>query len=136
VKMLAWIPLVSLLLIGCKPGPTTNPTLQSANKEVAEAGDKLNTAKNAYLASLRDEMRDADIDLDKLRARARNATGDAKVKLETNIKGLESHRGTVQRQLDDVASDSKRGWDELKIGMDKSWAEFKTAVKKANDEFK
>ena len=74
--------------------------------------------------------------LDKLKAKAAGASADAKLKLNEQIKMLESKVQDAEAKLSELAKAGDDAWDSIKAGVDAAWNSLRSAFSDAAAQFK
>ncbi len=151
-SMTHWTACASLLtacclLAGCgeKPGgDTPNPkppvTGDDVKRELGEAGDAALRYTEQQSAELREQVKtklaEMDVEIERMKAKAAEMSGEAKVRMEEKINDLSAERAKVEVKLEELRNASGKAWTELKSGFDKSWVELKSSFQKASEEFR
>ena len=115
--------LSGLLLVGC------SNTKEEVREEGAKAGD---ASRDVAAAAKRDRQEferkaearldDMDRKIDEMQAKAKNATGNAKVKWDKEVAELEDERRAARAK-----------YNEMKNSADNAWEGFKEDVSKTGD---
>ncbi len=92
--------------------------------------------KDAYLEKLKAQLDEWNADLDKLDAKVRGATADAKIKYEKRMASIRERRDEATRKMAEIESAGENAWEQLKEGADDAWSRLKKAVKEAKSQFK
>jgi len=92
--------------------------------------------RDAYYDKLNAEVDKAQAHMDALRAKAREATADARIEAMRELDEAESYYDKLQGQLRDLRRSSGEAWQEFKSGCDASWRELENAMRRAADKFK
>lgn len=135
------------LLAGCgeKPGgdtPPPNPpvTGEDVKRELGEAGDTALRYTEQETAELRQQVKtklaEMDVEIDRMKAKAAEMSGEAKVRMDEKLKDLSAERAKVEAKLEELGSASGKAWTEVKSGLDQSWTNMKSSFQKATDEFR
>ncbi len=80
--------------------------------------------KDAYVEKLKAQLDLWKADIDKLEAKARKATADAKVMYEEQIGELRSKWDTTKDKLMDIENEEEHEWEDLKKEVDKLGESF------------
>ncbi len=75
-------------------------------------------------------------EIDKLKAKAAVAQADAQLKLNKQIKSLESEIKEGKAKLSALAEATDEAWHSMKEGVESAWSSLKTAVSDAAEKFK
>jgi hypothetical protein len=70
-----------------------------------------------------------------LKARAKEAGADQRVKLNRRIEELEAHGESAQSRLKELRNASGEAWRDLAEGAEKAWQSFSEAVERAAQRF-
>lgn len=91
--------------------------------------------KDLFVEKLKAQLDEWNSEIDKMRAKARGATADAKLKYEQQIAHLQGRRDELKTKLGEIQRSSKDAWKELKDGAEKAWAAFREGLEKAKSRF-
>ena len=94
------------------------------------------TDKKAYTEKLKAELEEWNAEIDLMRAKAKNASADARLEYERQVDDLESQRDTVKTKLHELENSSTDAWEDLKQGADRIWKDMRTAVESAASRFR
>jgi hypothetical protein len=141
-----WIVTVFLgaLLTGCTPVPTGGNQTREGDKKGTEdtrtTVEKLKDAIKAEAAIFHKEAKEHLAGLDKQyegwKAKAAEAKGEAKVKMEAQLAALDKQKAKVKEQLTKLEGTGHELWKETKKETQKAIDELKEAYEKAKDHFK
>ncbi|MDI6797582.1 MAG: cytochrome c3 family protein, partial [Desulfatibacillaceae bacterium] len=92
--------------------------------------------KELYQQKMQAKLDELKADVDKLRARARGAEADAKIKAHEQIDELEKRIEKGKTKLDELGKASQDAWTSLKKGIDEAVTSLGTAIKDAYNKFK
>ena len=92
--------------------------------------------KEAYEQKLQGQLDEWSAEIDKLKAKADGAEGDAQVEYYKKIKELRSMQDTAANKLTELKDAGKDSWEDLKAGIDSSWDSLGNALKSAASNFK
>lgn len=87
--------------------------------------------QGACTEKLKAQLDEWHADLDKLDAKARGASADAKIKHEEEVSSLRQQRDAAKEKLAEIQSSSEDAWEHLKEGAESAWADLKEAFIKA-----
>ena len=110
-----------------QPGKKTEP------KERTGEGNK---TRDNVRRRLESSLREWDAQIEKLRARARIAQADLKLKYYREIKSLQRRRETFQDRFEELKKSKDDAWVTLKSGTEKAMSELRQALDKAMSKFK
>jgi chromosome segregation ATPase len=107
-------------------------TGQDVAREVREAlqavGQYTYQQKDEYERRLRTVLGDLDDRIDDLQQRAREATADARKRLDPQIRELQQKRSVVTEKLEKVKAAAPGAWDDLKTGIRKAVEDLQRAL--------
>lgn len=92
--------------------------------------------KKSYLHKMADQLKQWDIKIDELKAKAAKAKAESRAELLSQIDVLRAKKKSVQDKLKQLQEAGDGAWDEMKTGLERSWTEFKGAFTKASAKFK
>jgi DNA mismatch repair ATPase MutS len=92
--------------------------------------------KKSYLQRMADQLKQWDIEIDELKAKAVKAKADSRIELNNQIDELRAKKKTAQEKLTQLQEAGDGAWGEMKAGLERSWTEFKGAFSKASEKFK
>ena len=118
--------MVAIPLVGPALGETTSEDLAKESKEALEAFKAyMVDKKNDAVAHGKELLKKTDAEIDKLQAKADEASGDAKEK-----------RAAAAQTLDDLGDASADSWDDAKAGFTEAYKALYDAYKEAVANFK
>lgn len=98
-------------------------------------GDKQMDEKSAYRQKLEARLDQWRADIDKLQAKATEASADARLEYEDQVKKLREQQDDARQQLEELDDASGEAWKDLKGGVEKAWDNLGAAVKNATERF-
>ena len=124
--------LISVPLAGPALGDTTSEDLARETKEAYEAFKAyMIDKKNDAVAHGKELLKKTDAEIDKLQAKADQATGDAKVAYQKEIENLKEKRAVAAKKLDELGDASADSWDDAKEGFTEAYQALYDAYKEA-----
>ena len=90
----------------------------------------------AYRSKLEGQMQELDAEVDKLKARARQAGAEQRIKYNEYLDVLDEKRETIKSKMSELKDDGEDALDELKAGMQDAWQRLAIAKKAAEAQFK
>lgn len=81
--------------------------------------------KKAYLLKLSDQLRQKEIEIDKLKEKVNAAEDDIRTDLLKEINGLSMKQETVWNNIKQLQEARDDMWDDIKGGVEKSWIELR-----------
>jgi hypothetical protein len=92
--------------------------------------------KDAYQQKLEAKLDEWRAEIDKLRAKGRQADADAQIQLDRQVEDLEKRQEAARRKLEELRSTSEDAWQDLKSGIEKAWDDLGNAVRSAVDRYR
>lgn len=92
--------------------------------------------KDAYKQKLEAEIELAQAKLTELKAHAKNAAADARIKYEGVIDDLERKLDTTKTKLRELGKATDGAWENLKGGVEAAWGDFKAGLENASTKFR
>lgn len=92
--------------------------------------------KAAYEQKLRAQLEAWDADIQKLKAKAKDAEADAKLQYNEEVAKLQSMRDDAAERLSELEAAGDDAWEDLKAGIENAWDSMSAAVKSATSRFK
>ncbi|MCH4813942.1 hypothetical protein [Vreelandella neptunia] len=75
-------------------------------------------------------------EIDKLTAKARQASAEARVKYQEDIERLKKRQAETQLRLEELQYASEAAWETVRQGMEESWELMRKAFRDASSRFK
>jgi len=91
--------------------------------------------KDAYEKKLKGQLSEWRAEIDKMKAKADQAEGDAQLSYYKEIEDLRSRQEAARDKLDELRDAGDNAWEDLKTGLDKTWDDMSDAVNKAASRF-
>lgn len=92
--------------------------------------------KDAYIKKLKGQLDEWSADIEKLKAKAGKAEGEAELKYHKQMEALREKQDKAREKLDELEQASEDAWEDLKAGVESAWASLKEAVTSAKSQFK
>lgn len=89
--------------------------------------------KEAFMQKLEGRLESWKADIDKMKAKMKEADADTKIKLESKISDLKFKLKEGQHKLDQIKNASESKWESMKNDMENMWKEMETSMDKAKD---
>jgi peptidoglycan hydrolase CwlO-like protein len=129
--------LIAAPLTGSAIAESTSDELAKETKEAYEAFKAyMIDKKNDAVAHGKDLLKKTDAEVDKLQAKADEASGDAKDAYKETIDDLKEKRAVAGEKLDELGNASADSWDDAKEGFTEAYKALYDAYKKAVANFK
>jgi len=91
------------------------------------------TNKSAYVEKLKARIAEWDAEIDRLQAKAAEASADARIRFDHAIDDLKRHRTAAATKAKEVHEASDDAWDDLKDGFEAAMKNLSDAFKTAKD---
>lgn len=92
--------------------------------------------KEAYEKKLQGQLNEWRAEIDKLKARADTAEGEAQLEYYRQIEDVRSRHEEASAKLEELKTASNESWEDLKAGLDSAWDSLSQSVKSAASRFK
>ncbi len=92
--------------------------------------------KAAYEKKLQAQLDEWAAEIDKLKAKADAAEGNAQVEYYKEVENLQSKKNEANEKLTELKHSSDHAWEDLKAGLDNAWHSLGSALKTASSRFK
>lgn len=92
--------------------------------------------KKLYEQKIAAQLAEWRADIDKLQARAKGASADARLKYAKQIDKLELKYGEGKSKLKEIAESTEEAWESIKDGADSLWDTMKSTFAEIKDKFK
>jgi ElaB/YqjD/DUF883 family membrane-anchored ribosome-binding protein len=100
-----------------------------------EKGETAMDEKSAYRQKVEARLDQWRADIDKLQAKAVEASADARLEYHKQIDELREKQHKAQAKLKELNEASGDAWKDFKAGVEKAWDDLGDAVKKATERF-
>lgn len=91
--------------------------------------------KDAYEKKLQAQLSEWRAEIERLKAKAQHAEGDAELAYYKELEELRSRQDAARDRLDELREAGDDAWEDLKAGLDKAWDDLGEAVRKAMSRF-
>lgn len=92
--------------------------------------------KKLYQQKMRAHLDEWKAEIDKLKAKASGSSADTQLKINKQIRILESKIEEGKEKLSQIADKGEDAWDSIKDGVESAWDTLKASVKEARGKFK
>jgi uncharacterized coiled-coil DUF342 family protein len=92
--------------------------------------------KDEYCATMESEIKNWDVEVDKLNAKGKQMSADARASYDTQVKALRADRDLAFSKLQEIRTANESAWQQMQSGMDAAWNSMKHALDKAAAQFK
>ena len=92
--------------------------------------------KELYQRKMQAQLDEWKADVDKLRARASRASADTQLKMNEQIRALDSKIAEGKVKLSELSGVGEDAWESIREGVESAWDSLKSAVSDAAVKFK
>ena len=92
--------------------------------------------KELYQRKMQAQLDEWKADVDKLKAKASRASADTQLKMNEQIKVLDSKIAEGKARLSELSRAGEDAWESIREGMESAWDSLKSAVSDAAKKFK
>ena len=120
-----WTALVGLgLLVGCN-------TAAGVKEDSRQAADYTYDKKEEYQSKLAGEMRELDVKIDELKAKAGRASDAVKAQFARDMEALDRQKAVLAEKMEAVKASSASAWNDVKAGANSALDAVKQTYEKA-----
>jgi hypothetical protein len=120
-----WTALIGVsLLVGCN-------TVSGVKEDSRQATDYTYEKKEEYQRKLTAEMRELDVKIDELKAKAGRASDSVKAEFARDMEALDRQKAVLAEKMEAVKSSSASKWDDVKAGANSAMDSVKQTYEKA-----
>ncbi|HEX9125508.1 MAG TPA: coiled coil domain-containing protein [Methylomirabilota bacterium] len=120
-----WTALVGVgLLVGCN-------TAAGVKEDSRQAADYTYDKKEEYQRKLAAEMKELDVKIDELKAKAGRASDSVKAEFAKDMEALDRQKGVLAQKMEAVKTSSASGWNDVKAGANSAMDSVKQTYEKA-----
>lgn len=91
--------------------------------------------RDAYIRKAKARIEQWNAEIDKLRAKAREASADGEIAYRDTVQDLCGKRDAFEKRMEEVRHSSDSAWEDLKAGMDTAWNNLSEAMENARSRF-
>lgn len=106
--------LTGVLLVGC------SETRQEAGEASREVGAAANRDRDEYQRRMENRMDQMDRQIEEMKERSRNATGEAKAKWDREVAELEDERREARTKYNNLKNATAEQWENMKTEVDQA----------------
>jgi len=92
--------------------------------------------KDEYCATMESEIKKWDAEVDKLNAKGKQMSADARVGYDAQVKAMRADRDLAYSKLQELRVANESAWQHMQSGVDAAWASMKSALHKAALQYK
>ena len=120
-----WTVLIGVsILAGCN-------TVSGVKEDSRQAADYTYEKKEEYQRKLASEMRELDVKIDELKAKAGRASDSVKAEFAKDMEALDRQKAVLAEKMEAVKTSSASKWDEVKAGANSAMESVKQTYEKA-----
>jgi predicted small secreted protein len=120
-----WVALVGVaLLAGCN-------TVSGMKEDSRQAADYTYDKKEEYQRKLTSEMRDLEIKIDELKAKAGRASDAVKAQFARDMEALDRQKAVLAEKMEAVKASSASKWEDVKAGANSAMDSAKQTYERA-----
>jgi predicted small secreted protein len=120
-----WTALIGVcLLVGCN-------TAAGVKEDTRQAADYTYDKKEEYQRKLAAEMRELDVEIDELKAKAGRAGDSVKAEFAKDMEALDRQKAVLAEKMEAVKTSSASKWDDVKAGANSAMESVKQTYEKA-----
>ena len=86
-------------------------------------------SKEAYQQKLEAQIKEWDVKLEQLRAKAQMASAELRIKYENELEDLARQRKSMQKMFEEIGQHSEAAWQDVKDGAEKASARASQTLK-------
>ena len=116
------------VLAGCN-------TVASVKEDSRQAADYTYEKKEEYQRALAAQMRELDIKIDELKAKAGRASDAVKAEFARDMEALDRQKAVLSQKMEAVKSSSASAWNDVKAGASSAMDSVKQTYEKAKARF-
>lgn len=92
--------------------------------------------KEIYEQKIKARLDEWQSEIDKYKARLKNAEADAKLEVEQQLNDIQAKQDKAKQTFSELSKAGENAWEDVKSGLDRALAELDGAIKAASSEFK
>jgi len=116
------------LLTGCN-------TVAGVKEDSRQAADYTYEKKEEYQRALAAQMRELDVKIDELKAKAGRASDAVKAEFARDMEALDRQKTVLAQKMEAVKASSASGWNDVKAGANSAMDSVKQTYEKAKARF-
>lgn len=91
--------------------------------------------KSAYAEKLEARLDQWRAEIDKLQAKAKEASADTKLKYQKEVDTLRAKQKDAEKKLEQLGEAQGKAWKDIKSGVEAAWDDLGKAIRSAADRF-
>ena len=116
------------LLAGCN-------TVAGVKEDSRQAADYTYEKKEEYQGALASQMRELDVKIDELKAKAGRASDAVKAEFARDMEALDRQKAVLAQKMEAVKASSASAWNDVKAGANSAMDSVKQTYEKAKARF-
>ena len=92
--------------------------------------------KDAYVRKLKAKIDEWNAEIDLLKARAKLAEAESRIKYQKQVEELKEHRDKAREKITDLQEAGEGAWKDLRVGVELAFESMSQALKSARKRFK
>ena len=100
------------------------------------AHDHETSAKHRFQEKLEAQLREWDVTLEEMNAKARDAKAEIRAEFESQLEALAGTRALAQQKLQELRLHGELAWEDLKDSAETIWSELREAIRRSTSLFK
>ena len=112
------------LIAGCN-------TVAGVKEDSRQAADYTYEKKEEYQRALAAQMRELDVKIDELKAKAGRASDAVKAEFARDMEALDRHKAVLAQKMEAVKASSASAWNDVKAGANSAMDSVKQTYEKA-----
>ena len=116
------------VLAGCN-------TVAGVKEDSRQAADYTYEKKEEYQRALAAQMRELDVKIDELKAKAGRASDAVKAEFARDMQALDRQKAVLSQKMEAVKSSSASGWNDVKAGANSAMDSVRQTYEKAKARF-
>ncbi|MFD1511351.1 hypothetical protein [Lacimonas salitolerans] len=92
--------------------------------------------RDAYIRKAKAQIEQWNAEIDKLEARAREASADGEIAYRETLQDLRGKRDALEKRMEETRHSGDAAWKDLKAGMDAAWTNLSDAIENARARFR
>ncbi|MGD2128937.1 MAG: hypothetical protein PVJ33_01230 [Lysobacterales bacterium] len=91
--------------------------------------------KEAHIEKFSARLDQVQAKIDLLKARAREADADTRIRLKKEIDDIKERRADLEKRVDELKTAGSDAWEDIRNGLDAGWQALSRALDKATSRF-
>ena len=104
--------------------------------EPQPGNDPKTSAKHRFQEKLEAQLKEWDLRLEELKAKARDAKAEIRAEFEVDLEALAGKSALAQEKLQELRRHGEWAWEDVKDSAEKTWSELREALRHSTSLFK